>query len=384
MRIFVKEYPQQASEKEVRSRCGKIAGIIGIASNILLFAIKLAVGIISNSLAIIADSMNNLADSASSLVTAVAFKVSGKPADDEHPFGHARVEYVAGMIVSFLIVFVGFQLGVSSVKKIISPEETTFSLNSLIVISFSILIKLWQWLFYKKVGKTVNSSTIIATSADSRNDAVATLIILVGAVFMKLTGVNIDGWLGAAVAIFILISGVKLIIETANPLLGVAPDKELVKQVTEKILSYNGILGVHDLTVHNYGEGQRFASVHCEVSASEDIMKSHDIIDNIERDFVTEMGIQLVIHLDPIETDNEETNNLKVAITGELLNVYPQASIHDFRVVWGITHTNVLFDIAVPFTLKDSDANVKETAIKIVRTLSENYHPVIVVDRISC
>lgn len=383
MRIFVKDYPQLASEKNVRIQCGKIAGIIGIASNVLLFIIKLAVGIISNSLAIIADSMNNLADSASSLVTAIAFKVSGKPADDEHPFGHARIEYVAGMIVSFLIVFVGFQLAVSSVRKIFAPEETTFSINSLIIIAISILIKIWQWLFYRKVGKKVNSSTLIATSTDSRNDVVATIIILICAVIMKFTGLNLDGWLGAAVALFILISGVKLIIETANPLLGVAPDKNLVKQVTEKILSYDGILGVHDLTVHNYGEGQRFASVHCEVSASEDIMKSHDIIDNIERDFVTEMGIQLVIHLDPIETDNEETNKLKIKITESIINLYTDATIHDFRVVWGITHTNVLFDIAVPFSLKDSDELVKENAAQIVSSISENFHPIIVVDRVS-
>lgn len=382
MKLWIKEYPEKAHDTTVRMRCGKLAGTIGVISNIVLFGIKLLAGLISSSVAMIADAVNNLSDSASSVVTAIGFKLSEKPADDKHPFGHARIEYLSGMIVSFLIIFVGFQLGFSSIQKIIHPEPTHFPPLVLVILVISIALKIWQSFFYQQVGKKIQSSALLATAVDSRNDVVSAVVILLGAIFTNFTQINLDGYLGVAVAIFILISGAQLIMETADPLLGIAPDKELIHKIVDKILSYDGILGVHDLTVHNYGEGRCFASVHCEVSAKEDIMKSHDIIDNIERDFADEMNIQLVIHLDPVITDDENTNALKKEIYEQIQKIYPKASVHDFRVVWGITHSNVLFDVAVPFSEKDSDEDIKAKLMKIIADKDESYRGVIVIDRV--
>ena len=380
MRTFVPGYGQR-DDAQVREKSGKVAGAIGIATNLLLFAIKLAAGFLSGSVAVMADAVNNLTDSGSSIVMLVGFKLAGKPADEKHPFGHARMEYLSGVIVSFLVLFLGLELGRTSVEKIISPQPADFNLLALGILAVSVVIKLWQCFFYRSVGKTIHSDTVFATSSDSRNDAIATTVVLLGALITRFTGANLDGVLGLAVAVFIVISGVKLVIETGNPLLGVAPDEALVKQIYEKILSYEGVFGIHDLTVHNYGEGKCFASVHCEVPAERDILLSHDIIDNIERDFEKDLGIHLVIHLDPIVTGDERTNKLREQV-GKLLHVVvPQASMHDFRVVWGVTHSNVVFDVAVPFSLHDSDQQIQERISQAVQTLDPTYRTVITVDR---
>ncbi len=380
MRAFVPGYGQR-DDAQVREKSGKVAGPIGIATNLLLFAIKLAAGFLSGSVAVMADAVNNLTDSGSSIVMLVGFKLAGKPADEKHPFGHARMEYLSGVIVSFLVLFLGLELGRTSVEKIISPQPADFNLLALGILAVSVVIKLWQCFFYRSVGKTIHSDTVFATSSDSRNDAIATTVVLLGALITRFTGANLDGVLGLAVAVFIVISGVKLVIETGNPLLGVAPDEALVKQIYEKILSYEGVFGIHDLTVHNYGEGKCFASVHCEVPAERDILLSHDIIDNIERDFEKDLGIHLVIHLDPIVTGDERTNKLREQV-GKLLHVVvPQASMHDFRVVWGVTHSNVVFDVAVPFSLQDSDQQIQERISQAVQTLDPTYRTVITVDR---
>ena len=380
MRAFVPGYGQR-DDAQVREKSGKVAGAIGIATNLLLFAIKLAAGFLSGSVAVMADAVNNLTDSGSSIVMLVGFKLAGKPADEKHPFGHARMEYLSGVIVSFLVLFLGLELGRTSVEKIISPQPADFNLLALGILAVSVVIKLWQCFFYRSVGKTIHSDTVFATSSDSRNDAIATTVVLLGALITRFTGANLDGVLGLAVAVFIVISGVKLVIETGNPLLGVAPDEALVKQIYEKILSYEGVFGIHDLTVHNYGEGKCFASVHCEVPAERDILLSHDIIDNIERDFEKDLGIHLVIHLDPIVTGDERTNKLREQV-GKLLHVVvPQASMHDFRVVWGVTHSNVVFDVAVPFSLQDSDQQIQERISQAVQMLDPTYRTVITVDR---
>lgn len=380
LRAFVPGYGQR-DDAQVREKSGKVAGAIGIATNLLLFAIKLAAGFLSGSVAVMADAVNNLTDSGSSIVMLVGFKLAGKPADEKHPFGHARMEYLSGVIVSFLVLFLGLELGRTSVEKIISPQPADFNLLALGILAVSVVIKLWQCFFYRSVGKTIHSDTVFATSSDSRNDAIATTVVLLGALITRFTGANLDGVLGLAVAVFIVISGVKLVIETGNPLLGVAPDEALVKQIYEKILSYEGVFGIHDLTVHNYGEGKCFASVHCEVPAERDILLSHDIIDNIERDFEKDLGIHLVIHLDPIVTGDERTNKLREQV-GKLLHVVvPQASMHDFRVVWGVTHSNVVFDVAVPFSLQDSDQQIQERISQAVQTLDPTYRTVITVDR---
>lgn len=380
MKAFVRGYGQ-TDEPSVREKSGRVAGMVGIVTNLLLFAIKLAAGFISGSVAVMADAVNNLTDSGSSIVMLVGFKLAGKPADEKHPFGHARIEYLSGVIVSFIVLFLGVELGMTSIEKIITPEAAEFNVLTLSVLVVSILIKLWQCFFYRSVGKTIHSDTVFATSSDSRNDVIATSVVLLGAVITRLTNVNLDGILGLAVAAFIVVSGVKLIMETGNPLLGMAPDENLVKTIYEKILSYEGIFGIHDLTVHNYGEGKCFASVHCEVPAERDILVSHDIIDNIERDFQRDLGIHLVIHLDPVVTEDERTNKLRDQVRKLLRVVYPQASVHDFRVVWGVTHSNVVFDIAVPFSLKETDQQIKERVDQAIKTLDPDYRTVVTVDR---
>lgn len=380
MRLLVKDYndPQRA---DVREKAGRAAGAVGIATNLLLFFIKLAAGMVSNSVAIMADAVNNLTDSGSSVIMLVGFKLAGKPADEKHPFGHARIEYLSGVIVSFIVLFLGLELGKSSVEKIISPESSTFTALTLGILIVSVLLKLWQYFFYQSVGKRINSEAIAATSGDSRNDAITTAVVFAGAIFTRFTNINVDGFLGLAVAVFIVISGVKLIIETGDPLLGVAPDEAFVNAMCDKILSYNGIIGLHDLTVHNYGVGRCFASVHCEVPAEEDILKSHDIIDNIERDFLEQQGIHLVIHLDPVITGDERTNALHAQIKERVRQLYPEVSLHDFRVVWGVTHSNIVFDVAAPFSLKASESEIKAAIAKEIAAIDPSYRAVITVDR---
>lgn len=380
MKILVKDYdhPERA---EVREKSGKAAGAVGIATNLLLFLIKLAAGLASNSVAIMADAVNNLTDSGSSVIMLVGFKLAGKPADEKHPFGHARIEYLSGVIVSFIVLFLGLELGMSSAEKIFAPEPSQFSLLTMGILVISILLKLWQYFFYRSVGKKINSDAVYATSGDSRNDAITTAVVLVGAVITYFTNVNLDGLLGLAVAVFIVISGVKLIIETGDPLLGTAPGQELVSHIYDKILGYDGIIGLHDLAIHNYGVGRCFASVHCEVPAEQDILKSHDIIDNIERDFLEQDNIHLVIHLDPVVTGDERTNDLHTQVKALVKAIYPTTSIHDFRVVWGITHSNVVFDVAAPFSLNADDNEIKATLAAAIEAIDPSYRTVITIDR---
>lgn len=365
-----------------REKQGSLAGAVGIGVNILLFVIKLMAGLLSGSVAIMADAVNNLTDSGSSIIMLVGFRLSAKPADREHPFGHARIEYLCGVIVSFIVLFLGIELGRTSFLKILSPEKAEFGPVALGVLIVSILIKLWLCLFYTRVGRRIDSQSLLATASDSRNDVISTLVVLLGALITRLTSLDLDGFLGLLVAAFIIVSGVKLIMETADPLLGPAPKKELVQGIYEKIRSYEGIIGIHDLTVHSYGQGRTFASVHCEVPAEEDILISHDLIDNIERDFLEQEGIHLVIHLDPVITCDEKANALHEAVLTKVKELYPQSAIHDFRVVWGVTHSNVLFDVAVPFSVADSDQQVKERVSRAVESLDPTYRAVLAVDRV--
>ncbi len=365
-----------------REKQGSLAGAVGIGVNILLFVIKLLAGLLSGSVAIMADAVNNLTDSGSSIIMLVGFRLSAKPADREHPFGHARIEYLCGVIVSFIVLFLGIELGRTSFLKILSPEKAEFGPVALGVLIVSILIKLWLCLFYTRVGRRIDSQSLLATASDSRNDVISTLVVLLGALITRLTSLDLDGFLGLLVAAFIIVSGVKLIMETADPLLGPAPKKELVQGIYEKIRSYEGIIGIHDLTVHSYGQGRTFASVHCEVPAEEDILISHDLIDNIERDFLEQEGIHLVIHLDPVITCDEKANALHEAVLTKVKELYPQSAIHDFRVVWGVSHSNVLFDVAVPFSVADSDQQVKERVSWAVESLDPTYRAVLAVDRV--
>lgn len=380
LRIFVRDH-KNTEDPAVRDKCGRVAGAVGIVTNFLLFLMKIIVGTVFHSVSVTADAVNNLTDSGSSVVTLIGFKMASKPADEKHPFGHARIEYLSGVIVSFIVIFLGLQLGMSSIEKIITPEENALTPVALVVLVISILAKLWQCLFYRKVGRMIKSEPVEATSKDSRNDVIATSVVLLGAVITMLTGVNLDGYMGAAVALFIVFSGVQLTISTADPLLGQAPEGELVQTITEKMLSYPGIIGMHDLAVHNYGVGRCFASAHCEVDAKNDILVSHDLIDNIERDFSRDLGIHMVIHLDPVIVGDARTDALHCKVQSLVTALYPTVTIHDFRVIWGVTHSNIVFDAAVPFAVKDSDAVITQKLEAEIQKLDPNYRTVVTIDR---
>lgn len=380
LRIFVRDH-KNTEDPAVRDKCGRVAGAVGIVTNFLLFLMKIIVGTVFHSVSVTADAVNNLTDSGSSVVTLIGFKMASKPADEKHPFGHARIEYLSGVIVSFIVIFLGLQLGMSSIEKILTPEENALTPVALVVLDISILAKLWQCLFYRKVGRMIKSESVEATSKDSRNDVIATSVVLLGAVITMLTGVNLDGYMGAAVALFIVFSGVQLTISTADPLLGQAPEGELVQTITEKMLSYPGIIGMHDLAVHNYGVGRCFASAHCEVDAKNDILVSHDLIDNIERDFSRDLGIHMVIHLDPVIVGDARTDALHCKVQSLVTALYPTVTIHDFRVIWGVTHSNIVFDAAVPFAVKDSDAVITQKLEAEIQKLDPDYRTVVTIDR---
>lgn len=380
LRIFVRDH-KNTEDPAVRDKCGRVAGAVGIVTNFLLFLMKIIVGTVFHSVSVTADAVNNLTDSGSSVVTLIGFKMASKPADEKHPFGHARIEYLSGVIVSFIVIFLGLQLGMSSIEKILTPEENALTPVALVVLVISILAKLWQCLFYRKVGRMIKSESVEATSKDSRNDVIATSVVLLGAVITMLTGVNLDGYMGAAVALFIVFSGVQLTISTADPLLGQAPEGELVQIITEKMLSYPGIIGMHDLAVHNYGVGRCFASAHCEVDAKNDILVSHDLIDNIERDFSRDLGIHMVIHLDPVIVGDARTDALHRKVQSLVTALYPAVTIHDFRVIWGVTHSNIVFDAAVPFAVKDSDAVITQKFEAEIQKLDPDYRTVVTIDR---
>jgi cation diffusion facilitator family transporter len=379
VKLFIKDY-QNVSDAKVRERYGTFASIVGILSNVLLFAVKIIVGTVFNSIAIVADAINNLADSGSSLVSLLGFKISGKPPDAEHPYGHARMEYIAGVIVSFIIMLIGFELIRTSVEKIINPQTVQFSLITIAALSASIIIKLWQFLFYRKIGRIIDSHTLSATSYDILSDTISTSAILLSLVITRISGVNLDGYMGVLVAVFIVFTGYQLIKATISPLLGMAPSQELVREIQEKILSYEGIIGMHDLMVHNYGAGKCYAYVDCEVDAEDDIMDSHDLIDKIERDFMDEMGIHLVIHLDPVLVNDEKTDRVREQVEEILLEISPQLNMHDFRVVWDASHTKLIFDVEVPFDFPlDHEDLKKEISVKI-RSKNRQYHALITVD----
>ncbi len=379
MKLFLKTKSGETPARK-RERYGNFASIVGVASNLLLFTMKIFIGIASASVSIIADAVNSLADSASSLITLFGFKISGKPADADHPYGHARMEYISGLIVSVLILFFGLQLLQSSVQKILHPAPVQFQGITIIILVLSILIKVWQCLFYRKIGRLMNSMTLIATSVDSRNDILSSSAVLLAVAVTRLTGFDLDGYMGAVVAVLILWSGIKMVKDTSSILLGTAPTKELVDSIYKKILGYEHIIGLHDLSVHSYGATKCFASVHCEVPAEQDIMLSHDIIDNIERDFLKEYGIHLVIHLDPVVTNDVRTNELKAKVEDMVADLPLDASMHDFRVVWGLSHSNLIFDVVVPFDADWSDEKLIAHIADEIKKLDASYHAVITVD----
>ena len=340
-----------------RVKIGRNAGVVGICANLVLFVMKLTAGILSASISVIADAVNNLTDALSSVLVMVGYILSGKPADRKHPYGHARIEYLCTLFISIIITFLGFELFRSSLSSLISPSDgAVFETVSVVIMGASILIKLSLALFFRTVGKRISSSSLKASAADSLGDVCATAAVIAGMLLTRVFGPATDGVLGCLIALYIFIMGVKLIGEASDTLLGTAPERDTVEKVSEKLLSYDGVLGIHDLMLHNYGEGRFFASVHVEIDSKEDIMLSHDKIDNIEHDFLREMGISLVIHLDPVCVGDERVDALMdrmKILLGEIGDeIGVPVSMHDFRAVFGITHTNLIFDVVVPFEMK--------------------------------
>ena len=377
---FVKNY-ENTDDKNVRESYGKISGIVGILCNVLLAGLKFFVGAIFKSVAVMADAANNFTDAMSSCVTFIGFKLSGKPADKEHPYGHERIEYLAGLIVSFLILFIGFELIKTSVSKIFFPEEVKTGILTFAVLFVSVLVKLWMFVFNRKIGKKIGSTVIKATAQDSLNDAIATSAVLVSALIGYFTKINLDSFMGLLVSVYIIYSGISLVKDTADPLLGTAPSKELTDKITKGVLSYDGVDGIHDLIIHNYGPNRCFASVHIEVCAKQDILISHDIADNIERDFKENMGVDLVVHLDPVIKDDETINVAKEMVEGILKKIDKNITFHDFRMVKGTTHSNLIFDVCVPADYTVSDKELVDVIINEVHLQNRDFQCVVTVDR---
>ena len=347
LRLFVKNY-RQTEQPAVRSAIGKMSGAVGILCNLLLFGFKLAVGVLSGAVSITADAMNNLSDASSAVVTLVGFKLAEKPADADHPYGHARYEYLSGLAVAGLIVVIGFELAKTSLEKILHPAEVVFSLPVCIVLIGSILLKLWMGTFNRRLGKMVNSTTLLATSADSRNDAMSTTAVLLAGVLGTMFGWKIDGWMGMAVALFILYSGAMLARETISPLLGENVSPELRQEIAQLVSSVPEVLGYHDLMVHDYGPGQRFASMHVEMDQSADPLMCHELIDNLERACLQQLSVHLIIHYDPVVTGDEEMDRLRLLVEELLKQQDGRISTHDFRMVRGQGHSNLIFDVELP------------------------------------
>ena len=379
LRLFIKDY-QNTEDPAVRGACGKLAGIVGIVCNLLLFAGKLLAGTLSGSVSITADAVNNLSDASSSLVTLLGFKMAERPADAEHPYGHARMEYLSGLLVAILILIIGVELGKSSIQKILHPEAVEFSVLTLCILVGSILMKLWMCLFCRKLGKRIQSTTLEATAADSRNDVITTAAVLLGCLAGHFFHWRIDGWVGALVAVFILASGWSIAKETISPLLGKQADPELVQRISRLVLSHEKILGIHDLMVHDYGPGQCFASVHAEMDMHEDPLMCHDTLDDIARDAMREQRVHLALHHDPIVTDDDELNHMRTLVQKELAAIDPQLSMHDFRMVRGPQHTNLIFDLAVPYSMSDKTAELKRRIDECVQFEDSKYYTVITFD----
>ena len=381
-RLFVKNYQDTANPK-VRTAYGTMVSITGIILNIILFAAKFVVGTLFGAISIVGDAVNNLSDAGTQIISLISFRIAAKPADREHPFGHARIEYVTSMIVSFLVMLVGFELFKSSIAQIFSPEMPDSSPIAIIVLVGSMLCKLWLGLFNRSIGKKIDSSVMRATAADSLSDVFATGAVLVATVLpMIFTDMkwNPDAYMGVIVAVLIIVAGFRILNEAKNAILGEAPSDEIVKQITDIVDKYDGALGIHDMVVHNYGPGRIIASLHIEVDGSVDVFETHDMIDTIEKDLRENCGIEATIHMDPIVTDDELVNDLRAKTAEAVKKIHPLMQIHDFRFVAGATHTNLIFDVVVPFEVKMNETEIKAAVAEKVKEIDSTYCVVLNVD----
>ncbi len=361
-KLFIKDY-NNVNNPKVRNRYGVVSGAFGIISNIILFIIKLIIGIIANSVTIIADAFNNLSDSLSSIITVIGFRLSSRPADKEHPYGHARYEYITGTIVAFLVFVVGILFVKSSIEKIIHPEEIILEGATYIVLIVAIAIKFWQMMVYIDFSKAINSKVIKANAQDSRNDIITTLAVIIAMIIMDMFNINIDGYIGLVISAFIVISAIKMIKETIDPLLGSVPSEEQINKIKSEILKYDGVEGIHDLMIHNYGAGKDFVTVHVEVSSDMNIVVAHDLADSIERHFMKDLNLNLTVHIDPIDIKDENTRILHDKIKNILNKFDNEISFHDFRVVESSDSRKIIFDIVVPFEIEYS----KDELVKILQ-----------------
>ncbi len=379
-KLFIKDRENLKSPKVIRAY-GTLSSTVGILLNLILAAAKIFAGIISGALSITADGINNLSDAGSQVISLISFKMSSKPADKDHPFGHARFEYVASMIVSLIIISISFELFRSSIDKIFNPASTVISTLSIIILALSVLVKLWIFLFNRKIAKKINSTIVKATALDSLSDAAATLAVLLSLVIARFTGFATDGYMGIIISIIIFIAGIKILLETKNSILGSPPDPETVSEIIRITEDHPDILGIHDLVVHNYGVGNTIASLHAEVDGEKNVFLTHDAIDNIEKQIFSELGVRITIHMDPIVTNDEETNELRLKVTKAVKMIDDSLSIHDFRFVKGTTHSNLIFDICAPFEFKMSDNELKERVAERISRIDQNYFAVITIDR---
>ena len=370
------------NKKELsREKIGKISSIVGILANVVLSVCKIVVGIVSGFISILADGLNNLSDCGSSAVAYVSFKMSSKPADKEHPYGHERIEYISSMAVAFVILIIAFELAKESIMNIISPKALEFSVIAVVVLAVSILVKVLMFVFNKAMAKKINSDLLKATAIDSLSDSISTSAVLLSVLIGKFTGLYIDGYVGVIVALLIAWSGIKILKETASKLIGQAPDRDLVLQIKTRILSRPEVLGIHDLNIYSYGPNKYFASVHIEVDANVDVIESHEVIDEIEREFLEETNVVLTGHLDPIVINDEEVNDLRKKVSFIVKDIDEEFSMHDFRIVRAVNYTNLIFEVAVPFETKLSDGEIEKLIKTRIKQLGKEYRPVIIVEK---
>lgn len=379
-KIFIKD-SQNTADSKVRVAYGYLCGAVGIALNILLFAGKIIAGTISGSVAVTADAFNNLSDAGSSIISLIGFRLASQKPDPHHPFGHGRFEYIASLIISIIIVLMGFELGKSSFEKIVEPQAVEYSAVTFAVLGASVLVKLYMFFYNNSVGKKIDSATMRATAMDSISDAVSTGAVLISAVIAMFTNLALDGWMGLVVAAFIMVTGFKSAKETIDSLLGTPPSPEFVKQIEDMALQYDDIIGVHDMIVHNYGPGRTFVSLHAEVPSDGDIVAIHDTVDNAEREIAKELGCLVTIHMDPVDVHDEHTAQLREKVSEIIKQINPDITFHDFRVVSGPTHTNLIFDIVSPMDCGLSDQELADTIADKIHKCNESYFAVINVDK---
>ncbi|MEE1284089.1 MAG: cation diffusion facilitator family transporter [Acutalibacteraceae bacterium] len=379
IKFFIRDRENTTSPK-VRTAYGTLSGAVGILVNILLSIAKLIIGSISHSIAITGDALNNLSDAASSAISLLGFRISSKPADEKHPYGHGRLEYLCGLAVAVIIMFMGLELIKSSAAKIFAPEKPEFSLVAIAVLVISILGKLWLALFNRKIGNAINSDTVDAVVKDSLSDIAATTASILSLILSQYFSLPFDGIFGVIVSLFVLWAGIGVFRNTSSSLLGQQPEPETVKMIEEKILSYEGVYGVHDLIVHDYGPGRCFVTAHAEVPSDTDIMVSHDLMDVIEQDFKRDTSYVLTLHMDPVVMDDEKTNNAKEMIAQIIAEIHPSLSFHDFRMVSGPHHTNLIFDVVIPFSVKLDSKTVVNTINDNIHKKNEKYYAVITID----